>query len=738
MLTCARVAIDDAPDLEFDYQVPDSLVGTLCVGHRVSIPLRKRQARGTVLSIFTLAEASEGLRSLSGVLHQRPILTPTLLRLAEWLADYYFCTREAALRSMLPDSIRSNETTERRIKIVKLAKEPSAEEWETLRRRAAKQADVLQQIATSNEGLPLARLANSAAVRALLAKGWITEEERLVERDLTKGEEFLPDAALTLSPEQETALNRVFQAIAAPGDHAPLLLHGITGSGKTEIYLRGVARALELGRTALVLVPEISLTHQTVERFKSRFADRQKDVAVLHSHLSVGERFDEWQRIHRGEAKVVIGARSALFAPLEKLGLIIVDEEHETSYKQDIVPRYHGRDLAVVRAKLEGCAVLLGSATPSLESYQNVLRGKYHRLELANRVDDRSMPLLRVVDMRLETRKQKGGVAILSDILRQAVEDRLAKGEQVILFLNRRGYASAMQCLECGHVCECAHCSASLTYHLAEERLICHICGYKQVAPKRCPKCKSLSVKLAGFGTERAEEVLAKVFPKIRMARVDADVMQRKNRLAETLRAFKAKKLDMLVGTQMIAKGLHFPNVTLVGILNADVGLSLPDFRAGERTFQLITQVAGRAGRGELLGEVIVQTFAPQNPAVQFARHHDFEGFAAQELELREQFRLPPFTHACLLHVRSRHEHYAEFTINNLAQRLRSKLPEGVIIGEPAPSPLARAASLYRFQVMLRARRISLITSLLRQVISGMTFQQEVTVVVDVDPFQLT
>jgi primosomal protein N' (replication factor Y) len=483
-------------------------------------------------------------------------------------------------------------------------------------------------------------------------------------------------------------------------------------------------------------VPEISLTPQTVERFKSRFSEKQNEIAVLHSHLSQGERFDEWYKIHRNEARIVIGARSAIFAPLENLGLIIVDEEHESSYKQESNPRYHGRDIAVLRSRIEGCAIVLGSATPSLESYQNVKRDKYQLIRLSERVDDRSLPLVRVIDMKQESRKHKGP-AILSERLRQEIEKRLEKREQIMLFLNRRGYANSMQCLECGHVCGCNHCSTSLTYHLSEQRLICHICGYKQLAPKRCPKCKSPSVMYGGFGTERAEEVIKKVFPQARMARIDADVMQRKNRLKETLRAFKTHKLDMLIGTQMIAKGLHFPNVTLVGILNADLGLHMPDFRAGERTFQLLTQVAGRAGRGHLEGEVVVQTFTPQSPSVQFARHHDFEGYSEQELEARQLFNLPPFTHACLMHVRSRHERLAEFTMENLSGRLRQDLPKGVIMGQPNPSPLERAQGMFRFQVMFRSVQASLMTRHIKTVMRQMTFPEEVIIIIDVDPFQM-
>ena len=736
MIPCARVAIDGSSDLEFDYRIPEELEESVSIGSRVRVPLRRRRAKGTVLDLIGHEEPPPGLRDIDGLILERPILTPRLIQLARWMADYYCTKRETVLRAMLPEPVRADEPPVRVRKVLRSIAGPAPEELEKLRRRAPRQAEILEQMRESREPLFLSGIGNPTAARALVGKGWARIEERRVERDPHEGEEFIATEPLDLTEEQEAALARILGAMADPGQ-PPLLLQGVTGSGKTEVYLQATAKVLEKGQSVIVLVPEISLTPQTVERFKSRFADRQREVAVLHSHLSLGERFDEWHKIHRGEARIVIGARSAIFAPLDNLGLIIVDEEHETSYKQESSPRYHGRDVAVMRSRLEGCAVLLGSATPSLESYQNFRRGKYARIALTERVDNHCLPLIRVVDMRRESRKHKGRRAILSERLRQEIEKRLDGGQQIILFLNRRGYANSMQCLECGHVCGCAHCSTSLTYHLAEERLICHICGYKQIAPKRCPKCKSPSVVYGGFGTEQAEEVLRKVFPRARMARVDADIMQRKHRLKETLRAFKARKLDLLVGTQMIAKGLHFPNVTLVGILNADLGLHMPDFRAGERTFQLLTQVAGRAGRGHLEGEVVVQTFTPHSPSIQFARHHDFEGYSEQELEARQQFQLPPFSHACLLHTRSRHERLAEFTLENLCRRIRQEMPSQMKMSQPAPSPLERAQGMFRFQVMFRCAKASVMTRHIKAVMRPMTFPQEVVVILDVDPFQL-
>jgi primosomal protein N' (replication factor Y) (superfamily II helicase) len=579
-------------------------------------------------------------------------------------------------------------------------------------------------------------------VKALADKGLLRIVTEDVRRDPEADgtEEILPDSPIPLNTEQEAALKIIVSSLKSSNEEArpPILLHGVTGSGKTEVYLQATQQALDLGKTVLVLLPEISLTPQTVRHFRARFAASAEEVAVLHSNLSQGERFDEWHRIRKGKARIVIGARSAVFAPLPDLGLIVVDEEHENSYKQDQIPRYHGRDVAVLRAHLEKCTILLGSATPSLESYQNALDGKYLLIKLLKRADDQPMPLIRVLDMKLESKKQKGGQAMISDRLRASVERKLANHEQVILFLNRRGFARSLQCPACGHVCTCPHCSVALTYHKTDERLMCHICGYQSVVPRKCPECRDPAIALQGYGTQKIEDILPKIFPNARIARIDADAMRRKNALRDTLNAFQAKKIDILIGTQMIAKGLHFPNVTLVGILNADLGLHVPDFRAGERTFQLMTQVAGRAGRGELEGEVFVQTFTPHSPSIQYARHHDYEGFAEQELEMRRHFGYPPFGHCAVLTSRSTHERRAEFTLQTLHRRLTENCPPSIIMGEPLPSPLVRSHGQFRFQLMLRSEKARVLTRHVQQVLSKTTLPEDVTVVFDMDAWNFS
>ena len=517
----------------------------------------------------------------------------------------------------------------------------------------------------------------------------------------------------------------------------PLLLLGITGSGKTEVYLQATRKALDLGQNVIVLLPEISLAPQTVRRFKARFSDLGDQIAVQHSNLSQGERFDEWHRIRNGKARIIIGARSAIFAPIKDLGLIIVDEEHEPAYKQENVPKYHARDLAIVRCRLEGCAVVLGSATPSMETFHNTEVGKYKIARMTKRADGATLPLTRVVDMRIESRKQKGRDAILSDQLRTAIDQRLEKNEQVILFLNRRGFARSLQCPPCGHAIECNHCAIPLTYHRSEERLVCHVCGHQAIVPKLCPECKDPAIRFQGYGTEKAEIILNKIFKGAKIARLDTDTTRRKNALRDTLRDFRAKKINILLGTQMIAKGLDFPNVTLVGVLNADLSLYAPDFRAGERTFQLLTQVAGRAGRGEMAGEVIIQTSTPHSPSIQFARHHDFDGFVTQELDMRQAFSYPPFTHLALLLARSSHERRAEFTLETLHLRLKENLPEGVILGDPIPSPLTRSHSQFRFQLLLRGPNARALSRHIKKVLDATPTPEDVIVTSDLDAYDL-
>lgn len=733
-MATARVLIDGPSELVFDYAIPAGL--PVQPGCRVRVPLRRKSSTGTVLALSDAPPEDFALRELESLVDPEPLITPVLLKTGRWISDYYGSSLESVIRSLLPEAVRTEENSAKTRRLAVAGETPSDEVLAKLEKKAPRQHAILSLLVHA----PERRLAttdlgegSAAALKALEKQGLIHIVTEEVRRDPEADgvEEVLESKPLQLNESQAAALEAVKEAIVAPGK--PILLLGVTGSGKTEVYLQAARFALDLGKTVLVLVPEISLTPQTVRRFKARFAAIQDQVAVLHSHLSQGERFDEWHRIRKGKARIVIGARSAVFAPLPDLGLVLVDEEHETSYKQENPPRYHGRDVAVLRAAFEPCAIVLGSATPSLESWQNTQTGKYRLVRLDQRADGQSMPLVRVVDMKLEATKHKGGVAILSDKLRVALERRLEKGEQSILFLNRRGFARSLQCPACGHVCQCPHCSIALTYHRTDDRLVCHVCGHQAVVPRKCPECKDPNILLQGYGTQKVEDLMQRILPAARFARIDADAMRRKHALRDTLNAFKAHKIDVLIGTQMIAKGLHFPNVTLVGILNADLGLHVPDFRAGERTFQLLTQVAGRAGRGDLEGEVIIQTFTPHSPSVQFARKHDFDGFAEQELEFRRQFSFPPYAHCAVLTARSTHERRAEFTLQNLHRRLEEALPEGIVLGDPLPSPLVRSHGQFRFQITLRAHSARPLTRHVQQVLDRTPLPEDVTVVFDMD-----
>ena len=733
----ARVTLEIALRREFDYLIPPEFAGRVEVGTRVKVPFGRRQVLGCVTA---LADSStfESLKPILKIIGAQSLVTPRVLELARWMADYYCCAPETALKSVLPDAIRKEREGWRERLFARVL--PGGKGIDALTKRQTEIYHIIeehQSIALQE----LLRLTGTTAqtVRKLEDKNLIEIAPQITERDPYANEEIIPTEPLKLNPEQAVALEKIIK-----GSGKFFLLHGVTGSGKTEIYLQAIARGLEEGKGAIVLVPEISLTPQTVERFKARFSSGplQTLVAVLHSHLSTGERHDEWHKIRQGRAKIVIGARSAIFAPVEPLGLIIVDEEHEHSYKQEEAPRYHARDVAVVRGQREGATVVLGSATPSLESYHNAKRGKYTLLEMPSRVDDKRMPLVRVLDMRTEKSKGDKGPPIFSQRLKDAIHHRLEAGEQTILFLNRRGFATSMQCPDCGLVAECPNCSLSLTYHRREQTLRCHICGHRDRAPQRCPneKCRSPKIRFHGLGTEKVEDVLRKLFPKANVCRMDSDALKRKDDFRRILGDFRRGKIDILVGTQMIAKGLHFPRVTLVGIVYADTSLHLADFRAGERTFQLLTQVAGRAGRGDVEGEVVVQTFSPVHPAIQFARHHDFVGFFEAEMEFREQLLYPPFTRAALLTIRGRNEDKVKFSADHIKRELETlipKLPDLVIAG-PAPAPLLRAENFYRYQIMLRLGQMSALSRHLALIDAQLTLPDDIILTIDIDPVNLS
>jgi primosomal protein N' (replication factor Y) len=741
----ARVSLEIALRKEFDYSIPPGLAGQIEVGTRVQVPFGPRKIFGTVTALAE-ESAHANLKPILKVIGSQSLVTPKVLKLARWIGEYYCCAPETALKSVLPEAIRKEKEGWKKQLFVRAL--PLGGELPKLPKRQQEIWNILEE---RREMLlaELLELAETTAVtiRKLEDRGLVEITPEISERDPYAREHILPSQPLPLNPAQEKALQEITKAMDKPlstlnPQPSTFLLHGVTGSGKTEVYLQALAHALEQGKGAIVLVPEISLTPQTVERFKARFSSGklQTLVAVLHSHLSAGERHDEWHKIRQGRARIVIGARSAIFAPVEPLGLIIVDEEHEHTYKQEEAPRYHARDVAIMRGQMENAVVVLGSATPSLESYYNCKRGKFTLLELPERVDDQKMPHVRVVDMRQAARSEKG-IPIFSPQLKEAIQQRLERHEQTILFLNRRGYSTSLQCPKCGFIANCPNCSLALTYHRIEQKLSCHICGHNEKVPSVCPneKCKNPAIRFAGTGTQKVEDVLAKLFPNARVKRMDADAMKRKDDYRRILGDFRTGKIDILVGTQMIAKGLHFPNVTLVGIIYADLALHQPDFRAGERTFQLLTQVAGRAGRGDVEGEVFVQAFAPFHPAIQYARRHDFTGFYEQEIEFREQLKYPPASRVALLTLKGRNEGKVKFSADHLKRDLDKQLGEfkDLILAGPAPAPLPRAETFYRYQIMLRTRAMSKLSQTLAKTIVTLALPDDVMLTVDIDPVNL-
>lgn len=734
----AKVAVDIALDRTFDYRIPSDMAGSVHVGSRVQVPFGRAKKAGYVLGVTGHSDV-KNLKSISHVMSGEPLITPAVMEIARWMSAYYCAPVETAIRTVLPGAVRRKGAAFKKQKYVfPTEKASDAEAVSPLRTRAPKQAAILDLLLSAGEmslqDILKAVEANASSVQALEKKGFLRVHDRTLPRRPHGEAEIIRTDPLHMMDQQAEALALIKQSCETR--HPPVvLLYGVTGSGKTEVYLQAIDYVLKKGQGAIVLVPEISLTPQTVERFLSRFGE---GIAVLHSHLSDGERHDEWHRIHQGKARIVIGARSALFAPVRNPGLIVVDEEHETTYKQEEAPRYHARDVAVMRGRLEGCPVVLGSATPSIESYYNVQRGKYGIARMPHRVDHRNMPFIRIVDMRAETEKA-GRAHIFSRDLIEAVKVRLERAEQTILFLNRRGYSTSLVCPRCGYVVECPHCSVPMTYHKSHQRMHCHICGNVANVPERCPnsECRDPAIKYTGLGTERIEEIVGKLFPKARVARMDSDTMTRKDAYSKALGDFRTGRTDILVGTQMIAKGLHFPNVTLVGVVFADISLHMPDFRAGERTFQLITQVAGRAGRGDVHGEVLVQTYTPYHPAIQGARRMDYEGFCDQDIAFREELGYPPFRHLTCITLRSKKEELVMLTARELRRRMAERLPSTCTISDAAPAPLARARGQFRYQIMMRSAQIMKTMPVLRELTRDFKCPKEVSFSVDVDAHSL-
>ncbi|RDV83450.1 replication restart helicase PriA [Ammonifex thiophilus] len=724
------VALPLPPGKEvFSYCLPPELAEKVVPGARVAVPFRGRLVAGVVVELKE--EIPEGVKELKPVtrVEEAKPLPPKLLRLGEWLAERYLCSLGEALLALTAPPGEKEEC-------YFPAEDRDLEEAiEVLSRRFPAQARALA-VVVAFPGIDRLSLLREAGVKAqtldaLWRKGLIRKEKASFKA--LPFPSTPPETGLSLTPAQAKALSRVEEALNRKTP-AVLLLHGVTGSGKTEVYLRAASLALAQGRQVIVLVPEIVLAYQVVEQFRSRFGDR---VAVLHSALGERERGTSWQRVERGEAPVVIGARSAVFAPVSHLGLIVLDEEHEPAYKQEQVPRYHAREVALVRAAQDGAVVLLGSATPSLETYARALAGHYELLKLPQRVDGSPLPRVRLVDLREEHRR--GMTGVFSHFLLERVKEKLKRGEQVILFLNRRGFAAFVLCRSCGRILRCPYCDIALTFY-RPDLLLCHYCHYRIRRPQlSCPYCGKGELELYGAGTQRLEAEIKALFPEARIARLDAETTSRRGSHGTILSAVARREVDILVGTQMVAKGLNLPGVTLVGVVNADITLSLPDFRAAERTFQLLYQVAGRAGRGGAPGEVVIQSYCPEHYAIYLSARQDFSTFARRELALRRRFEYPPFTHLARVVFTG----VAENKVREQALRLRELLlaeagDEIAVLG-PAPCPLGKLKGFWRWHIILKGRKAKSLREILRKAMEQTRRKAgaEVKMVLDVDPLNM-
>lgn len=705
------VFLDQSLQKPLDYAVPKDMA--VQIGMRVEVPLRGQTVKGTIASIKEHSSFAE-VRSIIRVLSMHSELSDTQWKLAEWMSHYYATSMQKVLKCFIPPNIRKD-VKEKLQKFLTLTKThtETLEECSQLRLKHPKQADVLELLLQSPKGVFFSQIkeqVSASALQTLIQKKWI-QEQNLTVGDILE-EEFFPTVAKTLNSEQQEALLSISAAIERSLFSAHLI-YGITGSGKTEVYLQAIAKALELGKSAMLLVPEVALTSQTIERFKARFPHK---IAILHHKRSMGERTTAWEELRSGKIQIVIGARSAIFCPIQNLGLIIIDEEHDSSYKQsDEMPCYQGRDVAVMRAHFEKCCVVLGSATPSVESSYNASAGKYHLHVLKERATKATLPKVHVIDMKTAM-DRNGGFTHFSSELLNAMKDRLEKGEQTLLLLNKRGYHRMQLCKCCRSIVKCPHCDLSLTFHREANLLKCHFCNYGLPPLRDCPQCHKPELEFKGFGTEHVERSLHAVLPGIRTLRMDRDTIQKKHDHEEIFKQFRAHKADVLIGTQMIAKGFHFPSVTLVGILNIDASLTIPDFRSPEHVFQLLIQVAGRAGRAEIPGEVYLQTFMPDHPIIKKAQTHDYDAFYHDEIEERKSFNYPPFCHLAKLTFSDTDSEIAKKNAEMIYAHLKKELPSSAEIFPVVPAGHPKIKDLYRFQILIKTPKIGNIANTLKSI----------------------
>ncbi|WP_436952348.1 primosomal protein N' [Staphylococcus shinii] len=761
----AKVIVDipsKSVDFTFDYIIPLRLQSMIQVGMRVIVPFGPRTIQGYVMKVTDKPDGNidiAKLKEIKEIQDIKPELTEELIQLTEWYNNYFVTKRISMLEVMLPSAIKAKYTKVFLIEdvdavpealkvkfdkegqylykeaqynddlgqIVPLLKQGIVSEMTLLSQNVSKKKQravsiiegfdydsVLGSLEKSKKQYELYAYLlderhhtvllkdleemgfSKSSIDTLMRKGFVEKYDAIVERDPFETRVFEQDQKQQLTDDQQAAYDSILENIRARQQRT-YLLHGVTGSGKTEVYLQTIEEVLKLGRQAMMLVPEIALTPQMVLRFKRRFGD---EVAVLHSGLSKGERYDEWQKIRDGKASVSVGARSSVFAPFKNLGMIIIDEEHESSYKQEDYPRYHARDIAQWRSQYHKCPLILGSATPSLETYARAEKDVYELLSLPNRVNQQALPEIEIVDMRTEL--SSGNRSMFSEQLRKSIQQRLDRNEQIVLFLNRRGYASFMLCRDCGHVPQCPNCDISLTYHKSTDQLKCHYCGHQEVPSNKCPNCESEHIRQVGTGTQRVEELLQEAFQEARIIRMDVDTTTRKGAHEKLLDDFGAGKGDILLGTQMIAKGLDFPNITLVGVLNADTMLNLPDFRASERTYQLLTQVSGRAGRHEKEGQVIIQTYNPEHYAIKDVQANDYTAFFNKEMNYRKMGKYPPYFFLINFTVAHKEMKKVMEASKHIHKILLQHLTDKALVLGPSPAALSRINNEYRFQILVK------------------------------------
>ena len=752
----AQIIVPSPLKQPLTYAVPPPLQGTLQVGMRVLVPLGRRKVTGVVAD-FLVQTPVRGVKEILTNLDDRPILDPSLLKLIDWASHYYLAPLGEVLATFLPPQLRARTL---RVIVPKRGAFSAAGDLERKILAEARRRKGRLTISSLKQKMPEKDL--HRALDHLTSLGAVEVRESItgrkspnhlacnLQRQPAERPPGMPLGScqrIKLTAEQQQAADLI-GARLKQGGFETFLLYGVTGSGKTEVYLQAMEKARRANRRSLILIPEISLTPQLLDRLEARFPDR---VGVLHSALTPAERWAQWWRILDGGIDVVIGARSAIFAPVPDLGLVVVDEEHDPSYKQEEGLRYHARDLAVVRGKLLGCPVILGSATPAVESFENCRQGRYRLLELTQRVERKPLPQVEAVDLRAENEKKKDQakgegrawtLSVLSRDLEKALQSNFGRGGQSLIFLNRRGFANFLQCRLCGYVRRCPHCSVSLTLHLRAQTLYCHHCGFREPTRATCPTCGNPSLAGMGFGTETVEQEISRLLPGARIARMDRDTTTQRGSHGRLLRSWEKGEIDVLVGTQMITKGHDVGGVTLVGVILADLSLNLPDFRAAERTFQLLAQVAGRAGRGREPGSVIIQTYAPDHYAIQYATTHNYKGFFDSEIEFRRTLRYPPFCRLIQLRLEGPSPEDTQAKARLLGQELRQELDrdprhEDLEILGPAPAPIEKLRNRYRWQILLKGEKSSHLLELAERARAILPRSRKTRLFVDVDPYNM-